>query len=400
MGKGHMKKHDVIIIGGGPGGSTLAAFLAKKGYDVAIFEREAYPRFHIGESLLPASMPIFKETGFYETLAGGKYIKKYGARFVDYQTEEEIYFGFEGGINADIPMAFEVERRDFDSDILAHAVKCGATLYQPEDVKDVSFFDSHVSVRTWKGEEVEAKYVVDATGRSALIGRKNQNRVPHEDLNNVAVFSHFAGVKRKSGKNEGDITIGLLPDRSWSWIIPFQGGKTSVGVVSNSTVFKATPDLSQYLIDRLEESAILKDYMAGAERTQEVTVISNYSHHCAEYYGDRWMLIGDAAAFLDPIFSSGVHISVTSAKLASRVLEECLKTGASIRASGLGAKYQQELNLGIKRFHNLITMFYTSNFVAAMKKTISRPHTYAAFTSAIAGDMWNEDNVVFKMNSL
>jgi flavin-dependent dehydrogenase len=395
-----MKKHDVIIIGGGPGGSTLAALLAKKGYDVGIFEREAYPRFHIGESLLPASMPIFKETGFYETLSGGKYIRKYGARFVDYQTDEEIYFGFEGGINADIPMAFEVERCDFDKDILAHAGKCGATIYQPCYVKEVSFFESHVIVRTLKGEEYEAKYVVDATGRSALLAKQTQTRVPHEDLNNVAVFSHFVGVKRNQGKNEGDIIIGLLPDRSWSWIIPFQGEKTSVGVVCRASVFKGQSDLGKYLNDRLAESSLLKDYMEGAERTQEVMVISNYSHHCAEYYGDRWMMIGDAAAFLDPIFSSGVHISVTSAKLASRVLDECLKTGSSIKQSGAGEKYQQELNLGVKRFHNLISMFYNSNFVGAMKKTIMRPGTYAAFTSAIAGDMWNEENIVFKMNSL
>jgi flavin-dependent dehydrogenase len=395
-----MKRHDVIIVGGGPGGSTLAAYLAKKGYDVGIFERESYPRFHIGESLLPASMPIFKETGFYETLSSGGYIKKNGAYFVDYQSEEEIYFGFDGGINANIPMAFEVERCEFDRDILAHAAKCGATVYQPSRVKDVSFFDSHVSVRTWKGEEFEAKYVVDATGRDSLIGRQTQKRIPHEDLNNVAVFSHFVGVKRRAGRNEGDITIGLLPDRSWSWVIPFKGEKTSVGVVCSSSVFKSTSDLSEYLTQRLSESAILKDYMSGAERTQEVTVISNYSHHCTEYYGDRWILIGDAAAFLDPIFSSGVHVSVTSAKFASQVLDECLKSGASIRESGLGAKYQADLNRGIKRFHNLISLFYNTNFVSSMKKTITRPQAYAAFTSAIAGDMWNEENIVFKLNSL
>src|SRR5580692_11378368 len=121
-----MKKHDVIIVGGGPGGSTLAAFLAKKGYDVGLFERESYPRFHIGESLLPATMPIFKETGFYEKLNSGKYIQIYGARFIDYMTDEEVYFGFEGGFNAEIPSAFEVERAEFDRDILDHAGKCGA----------------------------------------------------------------------------------------------------------------------------------------------------------------------------------------------------------------------------------------------------------------------------------
>jgi flavin-dependent dehydrogenase len=395
-----MKKHDVIIIGGGPGGSTLAAFLAKKGHDVGVFEREAYPRFHIGESLLPASMPIFKETGFYDTLNSGQYIKKFGAQFVDYKSDKEVYFGFDGGINADIPMAFEVERGHFDKDILDHAAKCGATVYQPAYVKEVLFFESHVVVRTFKDEEYEAKYVIDATGRSALLARQTQARVPHEDLNNVAVFSHFVGVKRKPGKNEGDIIIGLLPDHSWSWIIPFKGDKTSVGVVCRASMFKGGTDLSEYLRDRLNESNILKNYMKDAERTQEVTVISNYSHHCTEYYGDRWMLIGDAAAFLDPIFSSGVHVSVTSAKLASGVLDECLKTNASIKESGLGAKYQRDLNIGIQRFHNLISMFYNINFIEIMKKTIARPNAYAAFTSAIAGDMWNEENIVFKMNSL
>jgi flavin-dependent dehydrogenase len=395
-----MKKHDVAIIGGGPGGSTLAALLAKKGYDVGVFEREKFPRFHIGESLLPASMPIFKETGFYETLDSGKYIRKYGARFVDYRVDEEIYFGFDGGINAEIPMAFEVERCELDSDLLQHARKCGATVYQPSRVKDVAFYDSHVSVKTAQGEEFEAKYVVDASGRDSVIGKLTQKRVAHQDLNNVAVFSHFNGVRRNSGRNAGDIIISLLPERAWSWIIPFQDGRTSVGVVCNSSVFKGGADLSAYLEQRFTECPRLKEYMADAERTQEVTVISNYSHHCTEYTGDRWMLIGDAAAFLDPIFSSGVHVSLTSAKLASAVLDSCLKSGASIRGSGLGPQYQSDLDRGIHRFHKLISLFYNTNFVESMKKTLTRPHMNAAFTSAVAGDMWNEDNILFKMNSL
>jgi flavin-dependent dehydrogenase len=395
-----MKKHDVIVIGGGPGGSTAAALLAKKGYDVGVFERENYPRFHIGESLLPASMPIFKESGFYETLSGGKYIRKYAARFVDYLTDEEVRFGFEGGFNADIPMAFEVERAVFDKDILEHAGKCGATVYQPARVKTVAFYESHVSVRTWAGEDYEAKYVIDATGRDSLIGKQTQQRVPHQGLNNVAVFSHFVGVKRHEGKAEGDIVIGLLPDRAWSWIIPFKGDKTSIGVVCNSSVFKANSDLGDYLHQRFRGSPRLAEYVDGAERTTEVTVISNYSHHCTEYYGDRRLLVGDAAAFLDPIFSSGVHVSVTSAKFASEVIDQCLKSGAMIRENGLGAKYQEDLNRGIHRFHSLISLFYNSNFVASMKKTLLRPHVLAAFTSAVAGDMWNEENVIFKTNVL
>ena len=133
------KKYDVIIIGGGPGGSTAGTLLAKKSMSVALFERENYPRFHIGESLLPASMPILKETGFYETLNSGKYIQKYGARFTDYRSDDEVYFGFSDGLNPDIPMAFEVLRSEFDRDILEHAHKSGVTVYQPERVESPVF---------------------------------------------------------------------------------------------------------------------------------------------------------------------------------------------------------------------------------------------------------------------
>ncbi|MBC7691973.1 MAG: tryptophan 7-halogenase [Methylotenera sp.] len=221
-----MKKHDVIIIGGSPGGSTMAAYLARAGVDVAIIEREAFARFHIGESLLPSSMPIFKETGFFdETLSSGKYIEKYGARFVDYRQDDEVYFGFQDGLNHDIPMAFEVERKHFDKDILEHAGKCGATLYQPERLKDVKFYDSHAEIKTGQNE-YQAKFVADFSGRDAILG-----------------------------KHEGDIIIGLLPDQSWNWIIPFKGETTSVGVVCNSEDFKGGADLSEYLQNALPRSS-------------------------------------------------------------------------------------------------------------------------------------------------
>ncbi len=394
-----MKKHDVIIIGGGPGGSTMAAYLSRAGVDCAVIEREVFPRFHIGESLLPASMPILKETGFYETLDSGKYIRKYGARFVDYRHPDEIYFGFGEGLNRDIPMAFEVERAQFDQDLLEHARKCGATVYQPERVRDVKFFDSGVEVTTQKGS-YSARYVVDATGRDALLGRNLQERRPHADLNNVAVFSHYAGVKRREGIHEGDITIGLLPDAAWSWVIPFRGERTSVGVVCRSEVFKGGADLADYLDRSLSAGSHLRELMAGAERLQEVSVISNYSHHCDTYVGDRWIMVGDAAAFLDPIFSSGVHVSMMSAKLASKVVLDCMKTDASLAADGRGPAYQAELQKGVDRFHSLISLFYRTNFVEGMQKTLKRENMRQAFTSAVAGDMWNDSNILFEMKVL
>lgn len=395
-----MKSYDVIVVGGGPAGSTVSSYLAKLGYSVGLFERERYPRFHIGESLLPASMPILKETGAYNRIASGKYIEKFGARFVHYRSPDEwVYFGFQEGLNAEIPSAFEVERCDFDQDLLEHAISLGVEVHQPERVKEFSFAESHCTVVTQK-EEYHSKYLVDATGRDALLGREYKMRKAHADLNNVAVFAHFVGVKRMPGKNEGDITVGLLPGQAWTWVIPFKGERTSVGVVCNSKVFKGGTDLGEYMTESMSASNLLKDFMSQAERCTEYTLISNYSHHNECYAGDRWIMIGDAAAFLDPIFSSGVHVGLNSARLASQVLDQALKKNLSIHKSGLGDQYKKDLDRGIHRFHNLISMFYGANFVEQMKKTLTLERTRMAFTSAVAGDVWNEGNFLFERGVL
>ncbi len=391
--------HEVIIIGGGPGGSTLGSLLAKKGVDVAIIEREVYPRFHIGESLLPATMPLYKEIGFYETLKSGKYIDKYGARFVDFKSQDEVYFGFRDGFNPDIPNAFEVERSQFDRDILNHASLCGAKVYQPARVKSAQCTKTQATLQTTLGE-MTCEYVIDATGRDALFGKQNKLRTAHPDLNNVAVFAHYTGVKRNPGLDEGDITIGLLPNRAWTWLIPFKGERTSVGVVCTSSIFKVGSDLEEYLHTMLSMSERVKDMMKDAERCTEISVISNYSHVSETYCGDRWMMAGDAAVFLDPIFSSGVHVSCTSAKLASEVILKCLKDRLSILDEDRGARYKKELDKGVSRFHNLISLFYGDNFVQQMKKTLTLENSRKAFTSAVAGDMWNDNNFLFQKNVL
>jgi flavin-dependent dehydrogenase len=394
-----MKKHDVIIIGGGPGGSTLATLLAMEGVDVAVFERETYPRFHIGESLLPATMPIFKKTGFYETLNSGKYINKYGAAFVDYRSMDEVYFGFQDGFNPDIPSAFEVERSEFDKDILEHAIKKGATVYQPERVKGVEFHADHAVVTATNGQ-FQARLVIDATGRDAMLGKQSKTRSVNKDLNNVAVFAHYSGVRRGKAEREGDITIGLMPERAWSWVIPFKGEKTSFGVVCNSEVFKGGADLNQYLEDQIAASPYIKEMMKDSERISEITVISNYSHKSETYAGERWMMIGDAAVFLDPIFSSGVHVSCTSATLAAPIVLKCLRENKTFLQDNMAADYKKELDKGVKRFHNLISLFYHDNFVQGMKKTLTLENTRKAFTSAVAGDMWNDANFVFQREVL
>ncbi len=393
-----VKKHDVLVIGGGPGGSMAATLLAQKGLDVGIIEREEYPRFHIGESLLPASMPLFKETGFYDVLNSGKYITKCGARFIDYRNEDEVYFGFAMGLNPNIPTAFEVERSEFDRDILAFAVKSGATLYQPENVIEMDFTDDGVHVQTDK-HRFSAQYLMDVSGRDSLIGKRMKIREVNADLNNVAVFAHFKGVARRTGMDEGDITIGLLPDRAWTWIIPFKGDVTSIGVVK-SAKFAGHTDMEAYLNENLLKSETVRELMKNSTRVSEIRSIGNYSHTCSKFFGERWILSGDAAMFLDPIFSSGVHMSVSSSKFAAETILRAFADKRPLTDPDLGAPYEEKVRRGAKRFHNLISLFYEGHFVEHMKKTLTLENMRKGFTSALAGDVWNESNFLFNKNIL
>ncbi len=407
-----MQHYDVIIIGGGPGGSQAGIVLAQAGKKVLILEREEYPRFHIGESLLPATMPLFKETGFYDVLSDGRYIEKYGARFIDYANDDEVRFGFENGLNATIPMAFEVERALFDKDILSYAVKCGAELHQPENVTNVEIVPPGALQESLSGHDIGAivktnlaeyscSYVMDVTGRDALLGKRLTTRESNKGLNNVAVFAHYENVARYEGKSEGDITIGLLPNGAWTWIIPFKNGITSVGVVCSSQYYDGENDFEGYLNRKLLGSERVRTMMKNAKRTSEVRRIGNYSHTSQKFYGDRWILSGDAAMFLDPIFSSGVHMSVSTSTFAAKTILQAMADGnKSLETPGLGDKYESKARLGGKRFRNLIMMFYDGSFVAQMKKALVRENVRKGFTSAVAGDVWDEGNYLFEKSVL
>lgn len=394
-----MKSHDVLIVGGGPGASTLGALLARQGVDVGLVEKETFPRFKIGESLLPCSMDVFRESGVFDKLDAGKYIRKFGAKFICHKRNEQIYFDFSDNGSFSKSMAFEVERAEFDSDLLEHASECGVTVYQPETVTEMRFGEGFAEVITDR-QTFRARYVADASGRAALLGNKMHMRQANTDLNNVAVFAHFQGVKREPGRREGDIIIGLLPNHAWSWTIPFKGNKTSVGVVTNAKFVDKERVLEDYIEKSIRCSPLFEELMEKAERVTDVMVLSNWSHTCERFFGDRWIAVGDAAAFLDPIFSSGVHVSVSSALMVSRVLSRALKSDASLSEPALGPAYEKDLRRGVKRFHNLIRLFYDTDFVGDMQTILQRPHTRRAFTAAVAGDVWDEDNVAFKMGAL
>lgn len=391
-------KYDVVVMGGGPGGSHAATTLAQAGKRVAVIEMEEYPRFHIGESLLPASMPLLKKTGFYDVLNDGRYITKYGARFIDYQSDDQVYFGFADGLNPDIPTAFEVEREWLDKDMLAFAAKAGADVYQPEKVLELDLMADGVRIQTDK-HRFEAGYVMDVTGRDSLIGKRLKMRNVNADLNNVAVFAHYKNVKRREGKHEGDITVGLLPDASWTWIIPFKGEITSVGVVASAR-FAGTPDLQKYLRDNLLKSKTVADMMTDAVQVGNFHSVGNYSHTCTKFFGERWICSGDAAVFLDPVFSSGVHMSLSSSTFACEKILAAFGDNRPLTDADLGPAYEAKVRLGAGRFKNLIMLFYQGHFVAKMNKMADREFMLKGFTSALAGDVWNEGNFLFQKKVL
>ena len=265
-----MKNYDCVIIGGGPGGSTLALELLNAGWKVALVEKESFPRFRIGESLLPYSMPVFRKNGFLERLDGGKYIRKYGAQFIDYRHDREIYFRFDGDdASASEPFAFEVPRALFDSDLLEYVKEKGVEVLQPETVQHVAFEDNQVRVRTDQ-QELITPYVADATGRMSFLGQQLKLKKTNADLNNVAVFAHFEGVTRRPGQEEGDIVIGVLPDQSWSWTIPFKGRLTSVGIVSSRDRLDPQTLRENFIETKLVECPLYRERMQNATRATEV----------------------------------------------------------------------------------------------------------------------------------
>lgn len=394
-----MSKHyDCIVVGGGPGGSTVSTHLVQAGWKVLLLEKENFPRFRIGESLLPYSMPIFRKTGFAKELDSGKYIRKYGAQFVDYRFHKEIYFRFDGDVtDASEPFAYEVEREEFDADLLDYAKRQGVEVRQPETVTDIHFEPEQVRVQTNQGEYT-AMYVADATGRMSFLGNKLKVRKQNADLNNIGIFAHFEGVKRREGREAGDIIIGILPDQSWSWTIPFQNGKTSVGIVTNAKNVDKSMSLDNYVEQRLQVSEVFRDRMANAKRVSEVRAYSNYSHTCETIVGERWIAIGDAGIFLDPIFSSGVHLSMSGATFAADIMQKASKSKLPLNHADY--QYENLVRKGVKRFHWIIRMFYDTDFVAAMERAMSLPHMKQAFTAIVAGDVWNDENPVFKMSGL
>jgi flavin-dependent dehydrogenase len=382
---------DVIIAGGGPAGSSTANFLRQRGRTVLVLEKERFPRFHIGESLLPFANDLWKELGVFETM-DATYIHKPGAMFVHEESGATFTYYFDTAIRPGRPYAYQVKRADFDKMLLDEARRKGADVREETRVDDVTITAGGVTARCTPAEgapyEVTAKFFVDATGRDALMANRHRLKEPDGLITtNVAVHTMFKNVDRTGALDEGNIIIGLF-DGGWYWAIPFKDGDTSVGFVFEKSFTKINRgSRPEEMFDKaLESTPHLARRLANATKILEVGSQANWSYRCRQFYSERMLMVGDAAAFVDPLFSTGVLLAVNGAKFAADRIDGALTDDdyAAERFAGYQADYQRGMDI----FKTLVHEFYAQNLRKVLMVSARNPTVCSVITSMLAGDVY------------
>lgn len=344
---------DVLVIGGGPAGSTAAALLAQKGHRITVIEKARHPRFHIGESLLPTNLPLLKQLGVAdEVRAIG--MEKWAAEFVSPWHDHKQVFQFADAWNKSNPHAYQVQRAEFDEILIRNAERKGAKVIEGCRVNDVDFLPDD------KGALVQAQYddgavqywharfVLDASGRDTFLGNKFKAKTRNEKHNSTALYAHFAGAQRNEGKAEGNITIFWF-EHGWFWFIPLANGKTSIGAVTWPYYLKTRKKpLPEFLMDTIALCPQLADRLQGAEIVSPVEATGNYSYICDHTHGAGYLLLGDAYTFIDPVFSSGVMLAMNSAFVGAETVDACLRRPAE--AAAALKHFDRSMKVGPKLF--------------------------------------------------
>jgi flavin-dependent dehydrogenase len=404
---------DVVVVGGGPGGSICATRLAQGGQKVLLLEKAEFPRFHLGESLLPQSLPVLEAIGVLDQIEAS-FIQKYGARFHDDALGRKDRFSFDGAWRNERDHSFEVERSKFDKVLLDHAAAQGVDVRQPWSVTGAVREGERVLGVLAKAPDgtdarFDAKYVVDASGRDALFAHAARSTEKIVELDQTAIFAHYEGVKRPEGKLAGDIDIVIFRESptarpNWFWMIPFKDGTTSVGaVVSRSWIkshrAKLDPDavakhgdeVTALFRAAVEESRSATELLAGSKmiwpRCQSA---ADFSYRVRELTGEGWLAVGDAGGFIDPLFSTGAHIAMCGGKAAADTLLELLALPDAARSADEAKKlkaWEAMVRHGAETFILAVQAFYAGPLMEAIFAENKHNALRRSITSLLAGDV-------------
>jgi flavin-dependent dehydrogenase len=394
---------DVAIIGGGPAGSTAAILLARRGYRVIALEKERHPRFHIGESLLPMNLPVFERLGVLEKVRAMG-VHKPGADFEADNERGYNVFSFSRALEASPPSAFQVYREQFDQMLFEHARESGADARDGHEVTGVEQQGPRatlLSVRSQEGRDyqVQARYLIDASGRDTFLSARRKLRRKNMQHQSAAMFGHFRGAQFRPGADAGNISMYRFP-AGWMWMIPLPGDVMSVGAVCRPDYLKqrrGRPS-GEFLMETLRLNPALWQRLEHAQLVDDqIRVTGNYSYDSKCMGGTGWVMVGDAFAFLDPVFSSGVYLAMTSAEEAASMVDTVLTDPA--REASLLRKLEKRYRSGLRRFSFFIYRFNNPIMARMFRSPRNVWQLEQAVISMLAGDLFDSPLVLRKLRA-
>jgi flavin-dependent dehydrogenase len=385
--------YDVVVIGGGPAGSTVSTILAQRGHRVGLFERERFPRFHIGESLIPETYWVLKRLNMLPKMQKSHFIKKYSVQFVNSSGKLSAPFYFWDNKPHECSQTWQVVRSEFDQLMLDNAREHGVDAHEAVHVVDILHEGSRavgVTVQPSGGErrDVRAKVVVDASGQAALVQNRRGLRVWDPLLNKGAIWTYWKGAYRDTGRDEGATMVLQTEDRQgWFWYIPLHNDTVSVGVVAPfDYLFKRRGGHEQTYNEEVDRCPAVKARIGTASRATGYFATRDYSYRSTQVAGDGWVLIGDAFQFLDPLYSSGVLLALKSGELAADAIADGLAKGDTSEAQ-LG-RWGANFNEGVDRMRRLVCEYYQGfSFGAFVRKY---PDLRGTITDLLIGDLFTD----------
>jgi flavin-dependent dehydrogenase len=394
------ENYEAVIIGAGPAGSSAAAVLAEAGRRVVVLEREKFPRYHIGESLLPFTYQPLKRLGLIEKMRQSHFVKKYSVQFISTSGKASQPFYFSTRYDADVSQTWQVLRSEFDQMLVEHARAGGATILEEVNVTSLVREEGRiVGVRAESKEgsvtEYRAPITLDCSGKDSFAAARNHWRIRDPKLNKIAVWTYYRGAKRDEGIDAGATTVAFVPEKGWFWYIPQHNHMVSVGVVAEAKYLtrQGVKDPKEMFDRETEQNLWIKEYLAPGTQVGPYFITNEFTFHskfCAE---EGLVLVGDAYCFLDPVFSSGLMFALKSGIMAGETVHEGLMAGDLSPARF--TDYAAQLRLGIENMRKLIYAFYDENF-SFRELTNKYPDLADDITDCLSGDVNKDFTRLFK----